>query len=280
MMRVFVEGIGLRAPGLNGWPASRGVLTGRYPHLAEPAVVPACDLLPPAERRRAVPAVKMAMAVGGEAFDHAARDAAATATVFASSSGDAQTIHQIFEMLAEPEPAMSPTRFHNSVHNAPAGYWSIAAGSREPSTSLSCADDTFAAGLLEAAAQVTVERRCVGLIAYDLPYPPPLDAAHPIPDPFGTALVLSPDATPRTLMRLDITLGGAAIDQDREGVDREAATTLPDASLEAIRRTNPAARALPLLAALARALLDRAVPDRVVLDYPGMQQVIVVVTPC
>lgn len=270
-MRVFVEGVGLCAPGLNGWAASRDILAGLVPYVPEPAIVPASALLPPAERRRAVPAVKMAMAVGSEAFAHAARNAGDTATVFASSSGDAQTIHQIFEMLAEPEPEMSPTRFHNSVHNAPAGYWSIATASRAPSTSLSCADDSFAAGLLEAASQVAVDRRCVGLIAYDLPYPPPLDAVRPIPAPFGAALVLSPEPTPRSFADLRISLVSTTGEPPREPRQEPPL----DAQLESMRRTNPAARALPLLAAFAR-----GTSDRIVLAYPGGQQVHVTVSPC
>jgi aconitase A len=40
-MRVFVEGIGLVGPGLNGWPASRALLTGEAVYVEAPTVVPA-----------------------------------------------------------------------------------------------------------------------------------------------------------------------------------------------------------------------------------------------
>src|SRR5690606_40428753 len=69
------------------------------------------------------------------------------AAVFASSGGDYPIIDQICKALCEPERLVSPTQFHNSVHNSAAGYWSIATGSRAPSTSISAFDDTFAAGL-------------------------------------------------------------------------------------------------------------------------------------
>ncbi len=49
---------------------------------------------------------------------------------------------------------MSPTQFHNSVHNAAAGYWSIAHGSRQPATCLGAHDWTWAAALLKAVAEV------------------------------------------------------------------------------------------------------------------------------
>ena len=240
-MRVYIEGVGLCGPGLAGWAASRPVLAGAAPYLPAPVIAPPSPLLPPNERRRTVETVRLALAVGKEAFDMAGRDTAETATVFASSGGDGATIHQILETLATPGGEMSPTRFHNSVHNAPAGYWTIAARSRAPSTSLSCYDASFAAGLLEAAVQATVEDRAVALIAYDVRYPEPLNRARPIAAAFGTALVLTPGPTAGSLGRLDLVLRRAAA----------GAPAMTDAALEALRRGTPAARSLPLLAGLA-----------------------------
>ena len=102
---------------------------------------------------------------------------------------------------------VSPTRFHNSVHNAPAGYWSIATGARGPSTSLCAHESSFAAGLLEAAIQAHAEATRVLLIAYDLPHPFPLSAVAPVSAPFGVALLLAParlgrlDRAPRARRR-------------------------------------------------------------------------------
>jgi len=127
------------------------------------------------------------------------------------------------------------------VHNAPAGYWSIATGSREPTSSLCCYDASFAAGLLEAAVQATIDRRAVALIAYDLPYPEPLNAARPIGAVFGVALVLTPEADDRTRATLDIAIVYGAPEENR----------MADAALEQLRLGTPAARSLPLLAAMA-----------------------------
>jgi Beta-ketoacyl synthase, N-terminal domain len=241
-MRVFVEAAALRGPGLDGWPASRAVLAGAAPYRPAPAVLPPSSLLPPNERRRAVQTVKLTLALGAEVFAAAGRDAVETATIFTSSGGDGETIHDILTVLASDDRALSPTRFHNSVHNAPAGYWSIAARSLAPSTSLCCHDGSFAAGLLEAAAQATVEDRAVALIAYDLCYPEPLNAVRPIGALFGAALVLTPAPTPAASARLDVEL--------RRGTGPVSAMAC--AALEALRRGTPAARSLPLLAALAR----------------------------
>ncbi len=148
-MRVFVEGVGLVGPGLNGWHASRPVLAGDAAYAHRPTVVTASELLPAAERRRTGLPVMLALAAGRAAFVHAGRDAATTATVFTSSCGDGENLHHICATLASPEREISPTRFHNSVHNAPAGYWSIATRSHASSSSLCCHDASFAAGLLD-----------------------------------------------------------------------------------------------------------------------------------
>lgn len=264
-MRVFVEGVGLVGPGLDGWKASRAMLAGGQAYRPAATSVAASMLLPAAERRRAGMTVKLALAAGLEAIEAAARDAATLATVFTSSSGDCDNVHAMCESLAGPEQHVSPTRFHNSVHNAAAGYWSIATQCRAASTSLCCHDASFSAGLLDAASQVAAERAAVALVAYDHPYPSPLSAARPIRTSFGAALVLAPQASAGAVAILDIAF------EPRKA----AASRMEDAGLEALRSGVPAARCLPLLAALAR-----AGAEPVILDLPAESHLRVVVTPC
>jgi hypothetical protein len=264
-MRAYVEGVGLLGPGLRGWQQSRAVLAGAQAYHPAPSAIPASELLPPAERRRAGIPVKLALAVGREAFLSAGRDAATTATVFTSSSGDGEILHQTCETLATPEREVSPTRFMNSVHNAAAGYWSIATRCREPSTSLCCYDASFAAGLLECATQVAVDGTPVALIAYDQPYLPPLHATRPISGEFGVALVMVPHATRRCLAAIELQFAPGDAEQ----------TVLPDRGLEATRLGNPAARSLPLLATLAR-----SATESIVLKYLAEASLRMWVTPC
>ncbi len=239
MLPVYVEGISVFGPGLNGWDASAPVLAGREPYTPSKLQLPVLEMLPPAERRRTTPTIKLALSAAHAAVTLAGRAPAEVATVFASSGGDGETIHIILETLATENRELSPTRFHNSVHNAPSGYWAVAMGCREPSTTLCAHDWSFAAALLEAAAQTVVDRRVVALIAYDCPYPEPLHSVRPIEAEFGVALVLSVEQTGRSIARLD--LGSAATVE----------TGMSTAALEKLRIGNPAARALPLLQALA-----------------------------
>ena len=225
----------------------------------------ASELLPAAERRRAGMPVKLALAAGHEAHVNAARDAAGTATVFASSSGDCDNVHHILEALATAERQISPTRFHNSVHNAAAGYWSIATQCRAPSTSLCCHDASFAAGLLEAVSQVVAAGAPVALIAYDHPYPEPLNTVRPIQGDFSVAILLAPRATDRAVASVDV----AFVPQEME------ASRAADAGLEKLRTGVPAARSLPLLGALARGSRET-----VILEYVAGTHLRVAVSPC
>lgn len=251
MMQAYIEGIGLCGPGLDGWALSAPLLSGRAEYISAPAAIPPSALLPANERRRAPKTVKLALAVGTEAFAAAGRAPAATPTVFTSSGGDGETIHDILTMLAEPARELSPTKFHNSVHNAAAGYWSIATGATTAATSLCAHDDSFAAGLLEAMVQAVSSGEAVALIAYDVPYPAPLFAVRPVGAMFGAALVLSPVPTPAAFACLDLALQAGAC----------PATPAAEA-LEELRQSTPAARGLPLLAVLAQ-----GVASEVTLSY-------------
>lgn len=243
MISAHVSGIALQGPGLDGWAASRGVLAGQRPYQPAALPPPAGASLPATERRRATQVTRLVVDVAAATL--AASGLTDVATVFASSGGEVAVIHQIFEELTQPAPILSPTQFHNSVHNTAAGYWSIATGVRTPSSSICGFDDSFGCGLLEALVQCSVEQLPVLLIACD--YPPlfPLSERRPLTAPFAAGLLLTPHATMTSLARLRAAF-----------VADQPATSLTDPALEALRCGNPAARSLPLLVTLAAGLPD------------------------
>jgi hypothetical protein len=258
----YIEGVGVIGPGLGDWPHAADVLAQRAARVASQTVLPAPASLPSAERRRTGPVVRAALAAAHEAVAQSGRDAATLAAVFAASGGDGGNFHAICETLASDEPQLSPTRFHNSVHNAPAGYWSIATRAMAASNVLCAYDGSFAAGLLESLAQVSVDGAATLLVAYDTDYPEPLRRVRPIADAFGVALVLAPRKSERTLARIEARLTDAN------------ASSFADADIEALRLSNPAARALPLLQALACGKTSQ-----VVLDYLDGTQLAVDIDP-
>ncbi|MBI4999058.1 MAG: beta-ketoacyl synthase chain length factor [Rhodocyclales bacterium] len=262
-LSVWIDGIGFLAPGLPVWPAAAEVLAGRVAYESAPTVLAPPALLPPAERRRASRLVKAALGVGLEAVNHAGADAATLATVFCSSSGDGHNCHAICETLASDDRAVSPTRFHNSVHNAAAGYWGIATGAMAPSQVLCAYDAGFAAGLLEASVQVVTAGTPILLVCYDAEYPEPIHAKRPVPDAGGVALLLAPARGPRTRAALKVSHGDTP------------PQAMADAALEKLRTDIPAMRALPLLHLIARGATGAAS-----LEYLAPLQLQVEVTPC
>lgn len=266
-LTVFVEGIGLLGPGLSSWPEGRRQLDGSLPYQAMRCVLPLPMALPAAERRRAGAVVKVSLAVGQEAVEASGLPSASLPSVFTSSSGDAINCHEICRALASSDRLISPTRFHNSVHNASSGYWSISSGSMASSSVLCARDGSFAAGLLEAMTQVAVEQTAVLLVAYDTDYPEPLYSVRPLPDTFGAGLVLAPRRSERSLARwtLDPVACFSGTSADR----------LDDDALERVRSSIPAARCLPLLCSVAN-----HVAGEVVLDYLEGLQLAVQVSPC
>jgi len=249
-MQAYIEGVGLLGPGLTSWLSSQAILTGLQHYQPSKTVIPAPELLPIAERRRASDIVKLTLATSLEAIATAGLQEENLASVFSFSNGDGFNCHTICEMLASEDRQISPTRFHNSVHNAAAGYWSIATGTMATSSVLCAFDASFGAGLLDALTQVVVDgTRCI-LMASDTPYPEPMFTNRPIPDNCGIALILAPQASKKTFAKIKVSL------------TNDQADRFDDVALEALRMAIPAARGLPLLQAFAQQQ-----SRRVVLDY-------------
>ena len=190
MIEVAIRGIGAIGPGFNSWLELKDQLLASNLNLIATTQLPHPELLPPAERRRASAIVKVGLCAGLEACQDAKISALELQTVFTSSGGDGSNCKAICEQLASDDPLISPTKFHNSVHNTVAGYWGIATGCMEPSQVISAEDGSFAAGLLEAAIQTSASHSRTLLISYDTSYPEPLNSIRHISDTAAIALIL------------------------------------------------------------------------------------------
>lgn len=244
-MKALVAAIGLATAGLPRWQEAGAVLRGAAPYCAAELAEEKPLRLPPNERRRTTALIRLAFQAAEQAAANCPVPLAELALVFGSSGGDTRVVHQICSALATPERAVSPTGFHNSVHNAAVGYWSIATRAHGPSISLSAHDDTVGAALLEAGALVYEERLPVLCVVCDHRPIPPLLAKRPTLAPFAAALVLLPWCEA-------VAVGSCGSVATLELATTDAApTTLSDRGLDALRLGNAAARVLPLLQALA-----------------------------
>ncbi|MGY0799857.1 beta-ketoacyl synthase chain length factor [Lysobacter sp. A286] len=190
-----IEGIGFWADGLPSWDAACAfVVDGTRPATAPKR--PSPQLLAPNERRRAPGTVAVALEVALAACEAAGRDPAELPSVFASTHGELAITDYMCATLASQPETISPTRFHNSVHNAAAGYWTIGTGAMHPTTAISAFDATFAQGLLEALVQLATGEEAVLLVGYDSATTGPLAEVSRSEGMLGGALVLSRDPQP------------------------------------------------------------------------------------
>lgn len=186
---VFAREMAILGYGL--WTAGYAAPSAYVARAHDPGVKePRADLLPTRLRRRTSLLTRMAAEVVGQAIAGAGVQLADLAIVFGSVYGEIQaTVELLAQMVDEPGALLSPTKFHNSVHNTATGYLSIATGSHVGSTAIGAGPSTLAYGLVEAATTLDVVEGPVLLVIGEESLPPPLAGASAYP-PLAAALLL------------------------------------------------------------------------------------------
>lgn len=243
-MTVYINDIAVIGPGLIDRKKTHSILRGdsNWDFQEMPSLKP--DMLPANERRRTTAVIKLALeCIQGLLRDY--DDLRTISTVFASSDGDLEIADKMCIALAEDEKIVSPTLFHNSVHNAPSAYWSIASLMRGATTSLSAGDATFMCGLQEAVTQVEVDGGTVLFVAYDYPAPQFLDSSRHFDYPLAIAMRLGDVAEYKVLGTLALVGADKADKVEKESHCRNV-------SLEPLRQALPIGCGLPVVEALVR----------------------------
>ncbi|NJB81086.1 beta-ketoacyl synthase chain length factor [Xanthomonas arboricola] len=188
MLAATIEGIGFWTQGLPSWDAAAAFVRGGA--LQDTGARPAPQLLAANERRRAPDTVAVSLEAALAACTAAGREPASLPSIFTSTYGDLAISDYMCTTLASDPTAISPTKFHNSVHNAAAGYWTIGAGAMTPATAISASLGSFAQGLLEALVQRAAGMDAVLLAGYDARSVGQLGRVAPSQGLLGGALVL------------------------------------------------------------------------------------------
>ncbi len=246
-----IEGVGVWGAGYAHWnellqrhprePARVASADADTGPSALPASGPKPEIIPARERRRAPLAVKLAVEVASQAFEQTDIAASDTACVFASGMGDTSITDHMCRAVATADKLLSPTKFHNSVHNAAAGYWSISTGCMMPANSISAFNYTAALALLEAGTQCQVQQRPILLVLFDTSTPATFAGSMTVDEDFAAALLLSPgrdDSRPA----IEINMNGDEPTPSSKGQKRD---------LSKVTTANPAAQLLPLLHCIA-----------------------------
>ncbi|MDQ0071168.1 hypothetical protein J2W34_002962 [Variovorax boronicumulans] len=245
---LYIEGPAFWTPTLPGWDAARAAFRGEGALTDPPAKRPSPQVLAPAERRRAPDTVALALEVAAAAMAASGRNAADVPCVFASAHGDLSINDYMCGTLASDPKMLSPTKFHNSVHNAAVGYWTIGTGCMAASNAVSAYENSFASGLLEAAVQCATDQEPVLLVGYDTPTVGALTSVTDSRGMLAVAMVIAPVRTERSVAALQWSLAphGAA------GDDAAATyTPLRSEAAKSLVAINPMAQALGLFESLA-----------------------------
>ena len=241
-MEFYINGVSVVGSGIANWREASAILTGKKKYTPSEPEYLEPDILPDNERRRSVKTVQLSIQTAQEAVKNSGSAMDSLQTVFASSMGDGFVMDKLFKALSKPNKLILPITFHNSVHNAPVGYWLIGAGCMKASASIACKETTFGMALMESTSQLMLEAEEILLVAYDIPSPAPLCHAMPIQYVFSVGLVLSRMRNSQSLAHVELSVASKIGSKPSK---------MENADLEALRVDNPAARSLPILLALA-----------------------------
>lgn len=238
MTSLDIIGVGTWSPYFGNWSDfCGGVKTGEWQ--SEVKLQP--DLIPAKNRRRAPQLVKMAVEVMSQACEMAATEPQDVATVFSSVMGDMPITDYLCRALSQTPKLVSPTKFHNSVHNAAPGFWSITTGAFTAGTAVSAFEYTPSMALLEACVLAAEEQQPVLLVTQEVAATPPLMSVCPAEQPFSAALLLAPTGfSKKPLFALEF------------GLENESCQwpALSD-DMQSLLGSNMSAKLLPMLASLA-----------------------------
>jgi hypothetical protein len=237
---LFVEGIAFWAPGLPDWGSARAAFRGENSVEHPTGRLPTATLLTANERRRAPETVSLALEAARMAVEASGRPADGLLGIFVSANGDLPIIDNLCATLACDPLQISPTKFLHSIHNAPAGLWSMVGGGGQPNTTLTAFTFSFAAGLLEAAVQCSAEQQPVLLVGYDTAPTGALTETMASSGALAVALVLAPERSARSSHLLAWSL-----------INTDQPTSQAHSSDALALSNNGMSHALPLFEALA-----------------------------
>jgi hypothetical protein len=133
--------------------------------------------------------------------------------IYGSVYGEIRTTLDLLAALLDPAAPLSPTKFHNSVHNTAAGYVSIATQNRGGNAAMTAGRSTLAMGLLECAGPGRGRAGAGGAGDRGGDLPEPLAAGRSWA-PLAAAFALAADgevgAGPSDMVLSDMSLGAGS----------------------------------------------------------------------
>ena len=243
-LAVDLVGVGAWGPGFSNWAELQTLFVSSATAERDwTAQTPKPEIIPANERRRAPLPVRAAVEVSWQALQQSGLASADVACVFGSGLGDTEITDYMCRALTTPEKQLSPTKFHNSVHNAAAGYWTISSGCMKAANSIAAYQNTAGLALLEAMIQCQQHHEPVLVTLFDTAAQDAYRQIFACEQSFAAAILLMPAGSAAApLARLTVVDGSAA---------DAVAPAFVHAPLDQLYRDNPSAKLLGLLSQLA-----------------------------
>ncbi len=238
---MYIQSIGIAGSGFNNWSHAKTILKHEKQLSINTQDQYKTTVLKPNEARRTSTAIKIALQSAEETLFQSSFQADQLYSVFVSSDGDPIILQSICQELSTAEKFVSPTQFHNSVHNAPAGYWSIGQSSTKGINSIACGDCSLSGALIEAKSLLKLGESAVLIVCFDIKSPTPLDSARHIRYSLATSMIVTEQSNAASLFFSELHF---------EELGKYPITKMADKQLEALRSDNPTSKCLPLLQAL------------------------------
>ena len=237
-LKCKIAGIGAWGSYFESWPALQALLKGAA--LPEDKLKgPKPGIIPANERRRAPLPVRLAVESSWQATQHAGVEPDTLTCVFVSGLGDTDLTDYMCKTLASEHKELSPTKFHNSVHNAPAGYWTISTGTMSAANSVAGYEESVSLTLLEAMIQCDCENKPMLLTFYDAPVAEILTPVLPNQETFAFSVVVFPCTA-------DVDAPVLTAQVTQQAAQSWPALKTDSAYLATLYKDNPAAKVLCL----------------------------------
>lgn len=202
----------------------------------EPQSGPKPVIIPANERRRAPLTVRLAVESSWQACEHSQLAPTELTSVFVSGYGDTDLTDYMCRVLASDNKQLSPTKFHNSVHNAPAGYWTISTGATLAANSVAGFHNSVTNALLEAMIQCQVEQTPVLVTFYDAPVASTMRSILTNDQAFAGSIIICPESSPLTGLLVSAVV--------EEQASEWPALASDNPMLQSLYHSNPSAKLL------------------------------------
>jgi len=186
-----ILGVGAWGSSFRNWQELKQRMAGE-PFVDDGVKGPKPEVIPANERRRAPLPVRLAVEASSQACANSGLAPENLGCVFVSGLGDTQLTDYMCKVLAGENKALSPTKFHNSVHNAAAGYWTISTDCMQAANSIAGFGESVSLTLMEALVQAQTEQRALLITFYDAPSSPILKELLKNEHAFSVSIVLAP----------------------------------------------------------------------------------------